>query len=133
MLTAETVAEALPINAPGRGPAGEIVNKKNRDGDAEQISLGGMEEGEILARLSQRVEKAVSMIQELRRERDDLKTRLESAESQLRDATDTSSRLTSLEEEHDRFQRERGDIRERIESILSNLEVLDDSTADDEA
>lgn len=109
------------------------MNKKNRDGDAEQISLGGMEEGEILARLSQRVEKAVSMIQELRRERDDLKTRLESAESQLRDATDTSSRLTSLEEEHDRFQRERGDIRERIESILSNLEVLDDSTADDEA
>lgn len=109
------------------------MNKKNRDADAEQISLSEMEEGEILSRLSQRVEKAVSMIQELRRERDDLKTRLETAESQLRDAADTSSRLTSLEEEHDRFQRERGDIRERIESILSNLEILDDSTADDEA
>lgn len=109
------------------------MNKKNRDSDAEQISLGGMEEGEILGRLSQRVEKAVAMIQELRRERDDLKTRLETAEAKLLDADATSTRLTSLEEEHDRFQRERGDIRERIESILSNLEVLDDSTSDDEA
>ena len=107
------------------------MNKKNRD--AEQISLDGMEEGEILGRLSQRVEKAVSMIQELRRERDDLKTRLEAAESQLRDAADTSSRLTSLEEEHDRFQRERGDIRERIESILSNLEILDGGNDEEEA
>ena len=109
------------------------MNKKNRDADAEQISISGMEEGEILSRLSQRVEKAVSMIQELRRERDELKSRLESAEAKLTDADVTSTRLTSLEEEHERFQRERGDIRERIESILSNLEVLDDSSADDES
>ncbi|HEY3055095.1 MAG TPA: hypothetical protein VGK31_04080 [Thermoanaerobaculia bacterium] len=39
----------------------------------EQIPLAGTEEGQILARLSERVDKAVKMIQELRRERDALK------------------------------------------------------------
>ena len=36
-----------------------------------------MEEAEILARLSERVEKAVATIQELRRERDQLRARVE--------------------------------------------------------
>jgi hypothetical protein len=39
--------------------------KKNRE--AGQLTLAGTEEGEILARLSERVEKAVQTIQELRR------------------------------------------------------------------
>jgi FtsZ-binding cell division protein ZapB len=72
----------------------------------EQMTLSGTEE-EILARLSERVEKAISMIQELRRERDALKKQLES--------------MGDLE----RFQKERNEIRNRIESILSNLESLD--------
>ena len=91
--------------------------KKTRDAE-QQLALAGTEEGEILARLSERVEKAVAMIQELRRERDQLRTRLEEAESKLRDSG-------AVEEECDRFRRERGEIRDRIESILSNLEQLD--------
>jgi len=66
---------------------------------------------DILARLQERVEKAISMIQELRRERDALLAKLEKSKS--------------LEEDCARFQQERDEIRNRIESILSNLESLD--------
>ena len=76
------------------------------------------EEG-ILARLQERVEKAITTIQELRRERDALRAKLEQAES------GASERLASLEDDCARFQRERDEIRNRIESILSNLESLD--------
>ena len=62
---------------------------KKRQSD-DQLSLAGTEEGEILARLSERVEKAVQMISELRRERDALKAQLE---------------------DHDKFARERTEIR----------------------
>jgi hypothetical protein len=41
----------------------------------DQMSLAGTEEAEILSRLNERVERAVSLIQELRRERDSLKSR----------------------------------------------------------
>lgn len=87
--------------------------------------LSGTEEGEILARLGERVEKAIATIQELRRERDSLKERLAKAEAQLRDQNDAGERLSALEGEHDRFRRERTEIRHRIESILSNLEALE--------
>lgn len=78
----------------------------------EQMSLAGTEEGEILSRLSERVERAVQTIQELRRERDALKARLE----------DQGAEAGELE----RFRRERGEIRDRIETILGNLETLED-------
>jgi FtsZ-binding cell division protein ZapB len=93
----------------------------------EQLSLAGTEEGEILARLNERVERAVTTIQELRRERDVLQKRIDEAESQLREQTGAGERLSSLEEEHARFQRERSEIRNRIETILSNLETLDET------
>ena len=96
----------------------------------EQLALAGTEEGEILSRLSERVEKAVATIQELRRERDALKAKLAKAEEDLAEQGQTSTRLTSLEEEHDRFKRERGEIRDRIESILSNLESLETGEAE---
>ena len=64
----------------------------------EQMSLAGTEEGEILAKLSERVERAVQTIQDLRRERDE------------------------LAEELERLRGERGEIRNRIETILSKLE-----------
>lgn len=80
--------------------------------EAGQLSLSGTEEGEILARLSERVEKAVAMIGDLRRERDALKKRVEEAES------GSAERLTQLEGE-------RSEIRNRIESILSTLENLE--------
>jgi FtsZ-binding cell division protein ZapB len=91
----------------------------------DQLALSGTEEGEILARLSERVERAIATIGDLRRERDTLQKRVADLEAQLADQTSAAERLTSLEEEHGRFQRERSEIRDRIESILSNLETLD--------
>lgn len=76
-----------------------------------QLTLAGTEEGEILTQLSERVEKAVRMIQELRRERDALKAQLAAA--------------TTSQEEHERFAAERSEIRDRISNILSSLESLD--------
>lgn len=75
------------------------------------MSIAGTEEGEILARLQDRVDKAIGMIQELRRERDSWKERAEAA--------------TNLEDECDKLRKERDEIRNRIESILGNLEALD--------
>lgn len=92
--------------------------KKTKD---EQLGLGATEEGEILSKLSERVERAVAIINDLRRERDALKARLDEAEGK------TSERVSELEEENDRFNRERGEIRNRIEGILSSLEVLDET------
>jgi SMC interacting uncharacterized protein involved in chromosome segregation len=76
-----------------------------------QLTLAGTEEGEILAQLSERVEKAVRMIQELRRERDSLKAQLAEA--------------TSSQEDVERFAAERSEIRDRISGILSSLESLE--------
>ena len=98
--------------------------KKNRD-DEQMAINGDVDEAAILARLGERVEKAVAVIGELRRERDTLKTRLADAEAKLREHADANERLSTLEEDYDRFRKERTDIRNRIESILSNLEGLD--------
>ena len=76
----------------------------------EQMTLSGSEE-EILARLKERVDKAVAIIQDLRRERDALK-------AELAKRPDSNERLDQLE-------RERSEIRNRIESVLANLESLE--------
>jgi hypothetical protein len=78
------------------------VKKKSAE---DQMTLAGTAEGEILARLSERVEKAVQMIQELRRERDALQAKLD---------------------DHERFRKERDEIRNRIETILTSLEELEE-------
>ena len=77
---------------------------------SEQMTLSGAED-EILARLQERVEKAIAAIQELRRERDALKAKL--------------NEPGDLQQECERLRSERDEIRNRIESILSNLEALD--------
>ena len=93
--------------------------KKNREAqDNDQMTLAGTEEAEILARLSERVEKAVATIQELRKEREQLRTRIDELEALVKDSE-------SREEEQDRLRKERGEIRNRIESILANLEELE--------
>ena len=97
-----------------------------RKADGDQLTLSGSE-GEILARLYERVEKAISMIQELRRERDTLKARLHEVEGRAKKHDVDTNRLVELEEDRDRFEKERGEIRKRIESILHNLESLDAS------
>ncbi len=73
--------------------------KKNND----------LPDNEILQRLGEKVERAIATIQELRRERDALKKRLD-----------------EIDDDGARFRRERGQIRDRIESILSNLESLEE-------
>ena len=90
--------------------------KKTRDND--QMALAGTEEAEILARLSERVVKAVGPSPELRRERAQLRARVEELEALVEDNK-------SVEEEQDRLKKERGEIRNRIESILSSLEALE--------
>jgi len=87
--------------------------------------LAGTEEGEILARLNDRVEKAIGTIQELRRERDELRKQVEEMKADLDERAGATERLTTLEEDYDRFRRERNEIKSRIESILGNLESLD--------
>ena len=72
--------------------------KKSKDDDSE-----------ILQRLSEKVERAIATIQELRRERDALKKRTE-----------------ETDEECERYRRERDEIRDRIEGILTNLESLEE-------
>jgi FtsZ-binding cell division protein ZapB len=86
------------------------VKKKNENEDS-QLALSGTEEAEILGRLSERVEKAVATIQELRRERDTLRARVEELEAR--------------DEDVERLNRERSEIRNRIESILGSLEALE--------
>ena len=76
----------------------------------EQMTLSGKDD-EVFTRLQERVEKAIATIQELRRERDALKAKLDGG--------------NDLEEECERLRKERDEIRNRIESILSNLEALD--------
>jgi FtsZ-binding cell division protein ZapB len=99
--------------------------KKNRDND--QMILSGTEEGEILGRLNDRVEKAIATIQELRRERDTLRRQLDEAAARLQEQGEATERASSLEEDNERFKKERGEIRDRIESILGNLEALDEA------
>jgi FtsZ-binding cell division protein ZapB len=98
--------------------------------DVDQLTLAGTEEGEILARLNERVEKAITTIQELRRERDSLLAKLQETESRVRAQDDASERASTLEEECERYRTERGEIRDRVETILSRLESLDASPVD---
>ena len=78
------------------------MKKKTTEG---QMPLSGTEEEQILARLSERVDRAVKMIQDLRKERDELKAQLENAGD---------------------HEAERSEIRNRIEGILSSLEALEE-------
>jgi FtsZ-binding cell division protein ZapB len=99
------------------------VKKKS---DNDQLTLAGTEEGEILGRLNDRVEKAIVMIQALRKERDTLRRELNEANARLQESGDATERASSLEEDNERFKRERSEIRDRIESILGSLEALDE-------
>jgi len=98
--------------------------KKTREND--QLTLAGTEEEEILGRLNDRVEKAITTIQELRKERDTLRRQLDDATARLQEQGDATERASTLEEDNERFKRERGEIRDRIESILTNLEALEE-------
>ena len=98
-----------------------------KKGENDQMALRGTEEEEMLARLSDRVEKAIATIQQLRKENEQLKERAGKAEDELKGREAAGERLTAVEEENDRFKSERSEIRSRIEQMLSELEGLDEA------
>jgi len=119
--------------------------KKNKDND--QLSIEGTEEMEILARLTERVDKAVDLIQKLRKENESLKGVLEEKEKDLAAAAvsrketeeamaslkarveeiegEGGERLEEAEEELERLREERKAIRQRVETALEKLESLE--------
>jgi FtsZ-binding cell division protein ZapB len=96
--------------------------------EAAAMPLDGTEEGEILARLAERVERAVETITRLRREKDDLQQRLDALTSDLQEQSEEAERLRAVEEENSRYRGERDQIRNRIESMLENLEALEEES-----
>ncbi|HVT45880.1 MAG TPA: hypothetical protein VMT00_16000 [Thermoanaerobaculia bacterium] len=101
-----------------------------KEGEGEQTSLAETDDKQILARLSERVDKAIATIKSLRRERDSLRKRLDETERALREKEEDAGRFANLDSERKQFETERGEIRIRIERILSHLETLDE-VADD--
>ncbi|MEO8218092.1 MAG: cell division protein ZapB [Acidobacteriota bacterium] len=99
--------------------------KKGKDG--QQILLSGTAEEEMLARLSERVDRAVESIQQLRKERDELKSRLSGAEEKLRNVEGHSGQLHVMKSENEKHRVEREEIRSRIERVLGTLENIEES------
>ena len=124
---------------------------KRKDESDEQLVIEGTEETEMLARLSERVERAIALIQQLRKEneelsnqleertgecellskeRDELQESLEQTKSQLAESAGHSeSRLVEAEGELEKFRTERTEIRNRIEKILGSLASLEEEPA----
>ncbi|HVT02942.1 MAG TPA: cell division protein ZapB [Thermoanaerobaculia bacterium] len=102
--------------------------KKNQQND--QLVLDGTEESEMLTRLTERVERAIQLIGQLRRERDDLQARVTGFESSMKDSEQAASRLGDLETENEQFKTERSEIRSRIEKVLTTLEQLETAEAE---
>jgi predicted nucleic acid-binding Zn-ribbon protein len=87
-----------------------------------------------LDRLSERVEKAAAMVQQLRddrtrleRERDDLARRLRETEQKLQgqDVAAVLSEVASLRREQREWTSERREVATRIEALVRKLEKLD--------
>ena len=98
-----------------------------KKGESEQMPLQGTEEEEMLMRLSDRVEKAIATIQQLRKENATIRQRAEKLEAELRDQESSADRLRTAEEENARFHSERSEVRSRLERMLSDLEGLDET------
>jgi FtsZ-binding cell division protein ZapB len=124
---------------------GTDLAKKQKETD--QLTIEGTEEMEILARLTERVDKAVELIQKLRKENDSLRGRVEEKEKDLADAEaarkkaedgaasmrsrieelegEGGERVEEAEREIEKLREERQAIRKRVESTLERLESLD--------
>ncbi|MGH9459390.1 MAG: cell division protein ZapB [Thermoanaerobaculia bacterium] len=94
----------------------------------DQLSFAGTEEGELLERLTERVERAVDTIQKLRKERDGLRARLQEIEGQIEAAGASADEVASLREEVERYRGERGEIRTRIGRVLDSLASLEEES-----
>lgn len=79
------------------------------------------DENDVLSQLAERVEKAIATIQQLRREREELREKLVGVEEEL-------GRLDSqsLQEENERFRTERDEIRSRLEKLVANLDRIEE-------
>ena len=119
------------------------MSKKAKE--TEQLTIEGTSETEILTRLSERVDRAVALIGQLRRENDDLRGELEAAindrnasaaravEAEKRAEaleSDGSSRAAEMEKDVERLRDERNAIRNKVEGILEKLEGLEESASE---
>jgi FtsZ-binding cell division protein ZapB len=122
------------------------MSKKTRE--TEQLTIEGTGETEMLARLAERVDRAVALISQLRKENEELGARVESLEGELKDATDGrsaaaaraaaaearvaelesdgSSHAAALEKDLEQMKGERDALRGRVEAILEKLEGLEE-------
>jgi FtsZ-binding cell division protein ZapB len=92
----------------------------------EQMVFNPGEENDVLARLGERIEKAIASIQQLRRERDELRHKLARAEEDLRNGN-TGGNVAELQEALERMQSERDEVRGRLSKLLANLDRLEEA------
>lgn len=92
----------------------------------EQMVFNPGEENDVLARLGDRIETAIATIQQLQRERDELRKKLASAQDQMRSADGAGSDATELREELERLRSERDEVRGRLSKLLANLDRLEE-------
>lgn len=120
---------------------------KKSSKDTDQMSIEGTEELEILARLTERVDKAVDLIQKLRKENESIKAKLEDIRADLDTSEkarkeaekegaslkqrveelegESGERVEEVEGELEKLKEERAVIRQRVESVLEKLESLE--------
>lgn len=116
--------------------------------ETEQLTIEGTSETEILARLAERVDRAVALIGQLRRENEELGEKVELLEAELKEAVDGrdaatarataaearaaelendgSSRAGELEKDLEQLKTERETLRSKVEGILEKLEGLEE-------
>jgi len=126
------------------------MSKKTKE--TEQLSIEGTNETEILARLAERVDRAVTLIAQLRQENEVLGEKVETLEGELKDSVDArdaalaraaaaekraaeleddgSARADELEKDLETLKRERDAVRSRVEGILEKLEGLEETLVD---
>ena len=92
----------------------------------DPMTLAETEEGALLEKLTERVERAVESIQKLRRERDDLRAKLADVEGQLQTRGADAEELTAVRDEVEKYRGERDEIRNRINVLLESLSALDE-------
>jgi uncharacterized coiled-coil DUF342 family protein len=100
--------------------------KKNVKTNDDPTLLAETEEGDLLGRLTDRVDKAVATIQKLKKERDALQKRLAEVENQLQEAGVDGEELADTREELERYRSERDEVRTRIGGMLESLASLDE-------
>lgn len=102
--------------------------KKNVKTNDDPTLLAETEEGDLLGRLTDRVDKAVATIQKLKKERDALQKRLAEVENQFQEAGVDGEELADMREELERYRSERDEVRTRISGLLESLASLDEES-----